>query len=171
MPEQTNANSLLELLEDVVNTVGRSNASEYSALLTRLTALKTSNDWQRGKKTTATNVERYNLGCNVSGQPQYMIAMDVEGKREHHTIVKLATGDPQSFDVSNIDNSTNTYSDEDAFLDQLSTVQGPQQISMICDAETLRLNTIQRERLSRMLWDYIIAFRDSVSSDLSLIHI
>ncbi|HET6247760.1 MAG TPA: hypothetical protein VFE47_08690 [Tepidisphaeraceae bacterium] len=124
-------------------------------------------EWGWGRKTLPTNVAKYALGRDDDGEDQYMILMDVDGKREHHRTVKLpASGDIQSFDDDEVDDIASSIFDDDTLLDRLLTATGKSQLSMICDAETLHLEQSQKGRLSAILWKFIVTNLNSDNPDV-----
>lgn len=133
----------------------------------------------RGSKKFARGATRYDLGCNRSGQKEYLISLEYdEGELEHFSTVKLAgENDPQLADESapffNLpwpdEVATNEVKVADPspeeLLAQLPKATGKVQISLICDAEALRFDQGQKDRLSPLLWEYIVANRDSTDHD------
>ena len=162
MPDSFDPSSFQQFYRELL-AGGRPKDTLTADFIRRMASLKIRRDWEQGRKIAATNVERFDLGCDNSGEPQYLIAMDVAGRREHHRTVKLPTsGDVQSMDPS--DEQVEVATTEDSFLDRLSLATGTSQLAMICDAETMILDTTRRERLSQILWKFILASRDNPNS-------
>lgn len=55
---------------------------------------------------------------------------------------------------------------EETFLNDLTSATGQALISKICDAETIRFQPAQRERLAITLWNFILGHRDNVRADV-----
>jgi len=140
----------------------KSDPATQNELVHKILAAKGRNTWTRGRKVPATNVERFDLECDEQGDRHYLIAMDVNGKREHHRTVSLLTIDPQSTGIV-INPGMPSVAE---FLTALNTDGVAAQPQMICDAETLHVSGAQREQLSSILWNYISAHRDDTQSDV-----
>jgi hypothetical protein len=156
------------------DSVDRSLLEDWLRQVARLSA-KYSKEPSLGKK-VAGYATRYDLDCDETGTPQYMIAMDIGGRRHNYKSVKMPVKmsgvDPQSAAIATPripddleTNDANEATPED-IIARIRAATGTSKASLICDVETFTFDARQREDVSAILWDYITTHRDSTNREI-----